>query len=163
MFEDKEYIGTPIEDVDEDEFDAEIAESVRKPFIGHGADEETVNIELLVRRIELDGVPAVIGTVVDVDKDGEEYWELRRERDRLEKFTSLVPHDLRSPLTVAQGSLEFALSEGNDEFITDSIEEANWALKRMETMIDELLTLARQGDLVANPDPVALRDVAESA
>jgi PAS domain S-box-containing protein len=80
-------------------------ESVRQPFVGTRTDGSNVHIELFAREIELDGEPAVIGTVVDTEKDDREYWDLRRERDRLEEFTSVVSHDLRAPLSVAKGRL----------------------------------------------------------
>lgn len=37
--------------------------------------------------------------------------ELQRQNERLDEFTSFVSHDLRSPLTVAQGRLELAREE----------------------------------------------------
>lgn len=137
-------------------------DSIRQPFVGFQADGDTINVELLARRIELDGEPAVIGTVVDGDDDGE-YWQLRRERDRLEKFTSMVSHDLRTPLSVARGRLELAFGGVTDVSAVSSLEEVDRALTRMDEILEELLALSRQGDVVDDPDPVALREVAESA
>ncbi|WP_299235553.1 PAS domain S-box protein [Natronomonas sp.] len=137
-------------------------DSIREPFVGVQVDGDAVSIELLARKIELDGEPAVIGTAVDVDESDESYWQLRRERDRLEKFTSIVSHDLRTPLNVAQGRIELALQELTEELAAESLEEADRALRRMEEMLEELLTLAKQGEVVADTEPVSLRGVAES-
>ena len=137
-------------------------DSIREPFIGVQADGETVHIELLARNIELDGDPAVIGTVVDTDEDNKSYLQLRRERDRLEAFTSIVSHDLQTPLNVAQGRIELALQELTEESTVKSLEDAGRALRRMESMLEELLTLAKQGEVVADTEPTNLQEIAES-
>lgn len=43
-----------------------------------------------------------------------------------------------------------------------SLEDADRALRRMETMIEELLTLAKQGEVVADTEPMSLQEIAES-
>ena len=78
--------------------------------------------------------------------------ELTSQNDRLEEFASIVSHDLRNPLTVAEGRLELAAMECDSEHL-DSIEQAH---ERMRTLIEELLSLAREGDAVTDFDPVAL-------
>ena len=137
-------------------------DSIREPFVGVQADGGTINIELLARRIELDGKPAAIGTVVDADEDDQSYWQLRRERDRLEAFTSVVSHDLRTPLTVARGRIELVLQDLTEESAVESLADADRALRRMETMLEELLTLAKQGEVVADTEPMSLEEIAES-
>ncbi|MCT9097909.1 histidine kinase N-terminal 7TM domain-containing protein [Haloarchaeobius sp. HME9146] len=85
--------------------------------------------------------------------------ELERTNDRLDEFASVVSHDLRNPLTVAQGWLEMARETGAPEDF-EAIVESH---ERMEHIIDDLLTLAREG---ADPDAfeaVALPSVARDA
>jgi len=81
--------------------------------------------------------------------------ELSRQNDRLEEFASVVSHDLRNPLNVASGHLDL-LAEDSD---SDHVEDVRQAHERMGDLIDDLLTLAREGDGVSRPEPVAL-DVA---
>ena len=83
--------------------------------------------------------------------------ELERENQRLDEFASLVSHDLRNPLNVAGGHLELA-TETCD---SSHIDEATRALGRMETLIDDVLTLAREGESVEETEPVDLPRVAE--
>ncbi|WP_267639692.1 hybrid sensor histidine kinase/response regulator [Haloarchaeobius amylolyticus] len=85
--------------------------------------------------------------------------ELERERDRLDEFTSVVSHDLRNPLTVARTSLELAREDPDPEHF-DRVERAH---ERIETLIDDLLTLAREGQRVEETEPVDLCRVAEAA
>jgi PAS domain S-box-containing protein len=78
--------------------------------------------------------------------------ELQHENERLEAFASVVSHDLRNPLNVASGRLELAAEECESEHI-DGVEAA---LDRMNTLIDDVLTLARDGKTVETVEPVQL-------
>ncbi len=86
--------------------------------------------------------------------------ELERQNDRLEQFASMVSHDLRNPLTVAQGYLELLDDASADDEAHDKIDEA---LTRMEALIDDLLALARQGQPIDDPEPVSLESVASES
>jgi PAS domain S-box-containing protein len=140
--------------------EADQGASLREPYVGRRRDGGAVNVELLARGIELDDEPAVIGTVVDVNDENERLWQLRHERDRLDQFTSIVSHDLRNPLNVAQGHLELARTE--DGATDESLSTVADALVRMDELLNELLTLARQGEVVSDREAVDLRSVAES-
>jgi len=78
--------------------------------------------------------------------------ELTRQNERLEKFTSVVSHDLRNPLTVAQGRLELAREECN----STHLDSAATAVDRSITLIDDLLTLAHEGEAPADVEAVHL-------
>jgi signal transduction histidine kinase len=64
---------------------------------------------------------------------------LRRERERLDKFASVVSHDLRNPLEIARMYLDLAEDSGDP----DDFDTAAAALDRMDQMIDDLLAMAR--------------------
>ncbi len=84
---------------------------------------------------------------------------LTRKTERLEEFASFVSHDLRNPLNVATLRTQL-LSEECDSEHLDGLEGA---LDRMERLIDELLTLARQGDTIGDTEPVSLDSVVHRA
>ncbi|WP_203229215.1 sensor histidine kinase [Halobellus captivus] len=84
---------------------------------------------------------------------------IRRERDRLEEFASILSHDLRNPLNVAQGRLELIQMTGE----IDHVDAIDSALDRMERLIKDMLTLAREGDAVGETEPVELRAIANQA
>ncbi|WP_211313656.1 PAS domain S-box protein [Halarchaeum salinum] len=77
---------------------------------------------------------------------------LEAQNERLERFTSVVSHDLRSPLSVAQGYLDLA-REDDDPDALDRVEAAH---ERMERIINDLLVLARDGDDLGEMEPVDL-------
>ena len=81
----------------------------------------------------------------------------RRER-RLEEFASVVSHDLRNPLSVARGSVELAQAESASEHL----DRAERAHVRMEELIDDLLTLARQGTAATDPEAIEFRSFVEA-
>jgi len=98
--------------------------------------------------------------LTDVTEREEYRSELERQNKRLEQFASMVSHDLRNPLNVAQGRLELARESTTD---TDSehLEAVHTALERMETLIDDLLALARQGQPIDETEAVDLSTVVE--
>jgi PAS domain S-box-containing protein len=84
---------------------------------------------------------------------------LEAQNERLEEFTSIVSHDLRNPLAVANGSLLLYRETGE----TGNLDRLDSAIERMDSLIGELLTLAREGLLVGDLDAVSLPEVARRA
>lgn len=78
--------------------------------------------------------------------------ELKRQNERLDKFASVVSHDLRNPLNVAKGRLTLIQEECDSTHIDDVAQ----AHERMEALIDDLLTLARQGETIDTSTAVEL-------
>ncbi|ELZ95086.1 PAS domain-containing protein [Haloferax mucosum ATCC BAA-1512] len=85
--------------------------------------------------------------------------ELERQNERLEEFANIVSHDLRNPLGIARGNLELARETGSEE----RFDTAAQALEQMGELIDDLLSLARRGELVDETSPVALKAVTRRA
>jgi PAS domain S-box-containing protein len=85
--------------------------------------------------------------------------ELERKNERLEEFTSVVSHDLRNPLTVLNGAIEAAEETGDSE----QFERSREAIDRMDAMIENLLALSREGESIAEPEPVDLARTASRA
>jgi len=84
---------------------------------------------------------------------------LRVQNDRLEEFVGMVSHDLRNPLTVADGHLELARETDSDGHLDSAAD----ALNRIDTLIEDLLTLAEQGYVVESRTRLDLRTLAETA
>ncbi len=85
--------------------------------------------------------------------------ELEAKNERLEEFAGIVSHDLRNPLSVAQGRLEMV--DATDQ--SDHLAKATDAVKRSQALIDDLLTLAREGRAVGEFEPVGLAELAENS
>jgi PAS domain S-box-containing protein len=110
-----------------------------------------------VSPVVVDGeVTQLVGVARDTTERKRRERELRRERDRLEEFASIVSHDLRNPLNVAEGYLEMA-READDTSKLGKVADAH---DRMRTLIEDILTLAREGSTVTDFEAVDLADVA---
>ncbi len=92
----------------------------------------------------------------DITAQKERERQLQRERDRLDEFVGIVSHDLCNPLHTAAGHLELL----REECDSDHIEQIDTALTRMDELIDDLLTLARQGERIGEMEYVHLADLA---
>lgn len=82
--------------------------------------------------------------------------ELATQNRRLDNFTGIVAHDLRSPLSATIGWIELA----KKECYTESLDEATNALRRMGDVIENSLTLAKQGQSVVSFEPCNLSNLA---
>ena len=85
--------------------------------------------------------------------------ELRRQNERLDAFAGVVSHDLRNPLSVAEGYLDLAREDGDAEHF-DRVEAAH---DRIGRLIDDLLSVARAGTAVEATAPLDVATVARDA
>ncbi|NEU58177.1 PAS domain S-box protein [Halorussus sp. MSC15.2] len=83
---------------------------------------------------------------------------LERQNERLESFASMLAHELRNPLSIAQ----IYLPTDGDEDET-ALERVADALDRMEDMIDILLVMTRGVEASIDPELVSLRETANEA
>ncbi|WP_080509822.1 histidine kinase N-terminal 7TM domain-containing protein [Haloarcula marismortui] len=109
--------------------------------------------------------PFVEGIVLnsrDVTEQLQRKRKLERQNERLDQFASIVAHDLRNPLNVASGRLSL-LERDVDASHDASINAIQEQLERMESIIDDSLTLARSGETVTETDEVDLEMIAYDA
>ena len=164
---DEELVGTHLTDLVKSDDQLRLAEmiretergdreSIREPYIGVRSDGSPVQLELLARGISLDGGPAVIGSLLEMNDESGEMSQMRAERDRLAEFTNVVSHDLRNPLSVAKGRAELLASEVDADEHTAVLTRN---LERMDAIIADLLTLARDGEALGATESVRLDTV----
>ncbi|WP_336337959.1 PAS domain S-box protein [Haloarcula brevis] len=166
-YDESEVLGRSIWEFDR-HFDAE---DVREQLSGFRVDERrkfeglyerrdgsTMPVEVHLLRLSLDGEDRFLAISRDISERKEREQELQRQNEQLEQFASVVSHDLRNPLQVARGRLKLLSEEVESEHV-DAIDSAN---QRMETLIDDLLTLARDGASPASLAAVDLEPVVAS-
>jgi len=129
--------------------------------------EATIEIDTGERIVDIkesplyDGRGSLVGqTVVLRDVTEERTWrrQIEQQNERLDQFAQVVSHDLRNPLNVASGHLDL-VREGSKE----SMDEVEKSLNRMEAIIEDVLTLARQGQSIGDTESVSLKAHAEDA
>lgn len=85
--------------------------------------------------------------------------QLRQQNERLDRFASIISHDIRNPIHVLKGNLSL-IEESED---IDRVKPANWAVERIERITEELLEVARTGVLVEETESVPLAKTAREA
>jgi PAS domain S-box-containing protein len=112
------------------------------------------------RRVTTDSgeFAGVVMTFRDISDRVEAQSKLQRQNERLDRFASLVSHDLRNPLNVAQLSLEDL-----DTDDTEALARAQSAIDKMADIVEDVLALARADESVPETGSVpldrAVRDV----
>jgi PAS domain S-box-containing protein len=84
---------------------------------------------------------------------------LERQNERLSEFASMLSHDLRNPLHVAEARLELAL-EGTED---PDVAAAGDAVDRSISLVDQILALAREGDRAREVAPLDLAVICREA
>jgi len=95
----------------------------------------------------------------DVTEEHEQSVRLALQNDRLTDFANVVSHDLRNPLQVASGLVDVERAENE----SDRLDRVGRALDRMARIIDDVLTVAREGDIVEDPVSIPLQTLARNS
>ena len=95
-------------------------------------------------------------TLADVTEEQRYRQRIEDQNERLEHFASVVSHDLRNPLNVAEGRLSLARESGDLEHL-EPVERAH---ARMHELIEDLLRLARSGVAIDDTEIVAVAALA---
>ena len=101
----------------------------------------------------------MIAILRDISDRVEHRLALEKKIERLDRFASIVSHNLRNPLSIIQGRLTLARETGDPEQF-DAIEEA---VDRMDEMLSDLLQLTRKGDVIGDRTFVELETLARRA
>ncbi|WP_256300396.1 histidine kinase N-terminal 7TM domain-containing protein [Haloarchaeobius salinus] len=110
--------------------------------------------------------PAVEGIVIntrDVTEHRAREQELAATNERLDRFASVVSHDLRNPLNVAEGYVELLEDHVEDETALQYLKEVSTSHDRMDRIVDDVLALARQGGEITETMPIELESAARAA
>jgi PAS domain S-box-containing protein len=103
-------------------------------------------------------VTQIIGITRNVTERVKRERQLRNQKEQLEEFASVVSHDLRNPLNVAQARTTLLAEECE----SDHLDPVVRSLDRMEELISDTLTLARQGQVVSDVESIQLVELVGS-
>ena len=115
--------------------------------------------QTILSPISTDGeVTQIIGITRNITERVRQERRLQSQKEQLDEFAGVVSHDLRNPLNVAQGRAELLAENCESEHLTPIIR----SLDRMEEIISDTLTLARQGQIVSDPESMELSDLVDA-
>jgi signal transduction histidine kinase len=89
--------------------------------------------------------------------------QLEQENERLDRFSSVISHDLRNPLDVALGRTNVLKERVEDPEVVEQLERIGDAHDRMLQIITDVLSLAREGEGIDEREPVELATLAADA
>ena len=124
------------------------------------ADGDWVWLESQTRSLPGDGVGGrLLLNSRDVSDRKARERRLTDRNERLDRFASIVSHDLRNPLSVIRASMEMARLKDD----TTPLARGERAVDRIDQLVTELLTLARQGSGIDEPTEFTLDGVVRDA
>jgi signal transduction histidine kinase len=153
--------------------------TVLDPDASHARVDETITMQPDDEELDLhvkvspltDGLDRAVGQLLlfeDVTERERRRAEIERRNEQLQEFASMVSHDVRNPLDVASGYVELMRQDRREaddgvSLDVDKLDETADALGRIESIVDDVLTLAREGNAATEPERVSLRSVARAA
>jgi len=101
-----------------------------------------------------DEVTQIVGITRNVTERVERERQLRTQKEQLDEFASVVSHDLRNPLNVASARAQMLAETCTDE--AGHLDVVIESLDRMEAIVSDTLTLAREGQVVGEMESIDL-------
>jgi len=83
--------------------------------------------------------------------------QLHEQNEQLERFASIVSHDLRNPLGIIEGYVDIAVETGD----VSELHRVQAAVERMDTLIDDVLLLSRTENAISERSTIDLRTLVE--
>ncbi|QPV61540.1 hypothetical protein I7X12_12280 [Halosimplex litoreum] len=113
-------------------------------------------------------VSILLGDVTELERSR---WRLEKQNERLDQVASTISHDLRNPINVADGYAELVeslidedgLDAGDAETAIEHLHRIRTSHDRMEAIIADILTIAREGKTVDETRQVSLVAAARDA
>lgn len=134
-----------------------ISEYDGEPLYVETATGRTVPVEISASVTTVDDRLVIMGIFRDISKRRAHERELERQLERVETLTHVLAHDVRNPLTVAAGRLDLARQTGDE----DHLAAVARAHDRIDEIVEDALTLIRDGFEVEYVEPLDLGAVAE--
>ena len=108
---------------------------------------------------ERDGNQYAFAIYSDITEQKEREEKLERKNQQLDEFASILTHDLRNPINIAEGYLEQLNNPENEEYI-EVIQRAH---NRMKAIIDDTLVLTKETEAVTAVEPIEVAELAASS
>lgn len=110
--------------------------------------------EFLYRGVshERDGRTFGFGMYTDITERSRREEKLRAQKQRFKEFAEMISHDIRNPLNVAKGHTEVADPDQAEVILRN--------LDRIDSIIEDVLTVARSGQPIEQTEQIELSSIA---
>ena len=116
------------------------------------ADGHEVPVLISLREHDHGGEQYFTGIVRDISDRRRRQSELQAQKERLDEFADILAHDIRNPLSVAQGYAEIA----REDHDSPELERVTTALDRIDRLVDDVLALSKAGRRIGETEHVDL-------
>lgn len=119
-------------------------------------------IEVLVNPVDYHGEQVIMAMVIDITERRRTEKQLREAKARVEEFSYVASHDLRSPIRGIANLIEFLredLGEGATPEILRHVDRMAMRVEAAEKLINDLLAYARAGKGEASLDTISLKQL----
>ena len=137
-----------------------LADRALRPIARITRTAQTVSASNLSQRIDVGKVEGELGDLARTLNDA--FDRLQQSFEQQTRFTADASHELRTPLSIVLSHAELALKKPrSDEEYRATLETTLKAAKRMKSVVEALLTLARADSkhVALQPEPIKLRDL----
>lgn len=162
-FEAQRLVGSSLDEFIVDEDDGETAreindrirrgDRVHREVVRRTEDGESRTFLLVATHLTGGDRDEALGAYLDITDRKRTEAQLRRKNRQLEEFAEVVSHDLRNPLNTAIGHMEMIEPADGGDPHREAVVRAH---ARMEDLIENILSLAKQGQLIDETEPLAL-------
>ncbi|WP_276253138.1 two-component system sensor histidine kinase NtrB [Halomontanus rarus] len=118
-------------------------------------DGHEVPVMVSLREHEFENTRLFTGVFRDISELKDQEARLERQNERLERFASVLSHDVRNPLNVAQAYTDTL----RDELDRQEVAETAAALERIENIVDDMLLLTNADRSVDSVEQVFLEEI----
>jgi PAS domain S-box-containing protein len=115
--------------------------------------------EFLYRGVpfERNGTQCAFAVYTDITDQKQREKELKQKSREMEEFASILSHDIRNPVNIAQGYLNRIGEAANQ----DSVERIERSLARIEELIDDTLTITKESGDVEETEWVEIPELVQ--
>jgi len=103
-----------------------------------------------LREHEHDGEQYFTGIIRDITERRRRENQLQDQKDRLNEFADILTHDIRNPLSVAQGYTDVA----QESHEIPELERISESLARIGDLVDDILELSKEGRSVGETESI---------
>ncbi|MDD1675917.1 MAG: PAS domain-containing sensor histidine kinase [Methanomicrobiales archaeon] len=134
----------------------------RQSFIHYHARETTrtgeiIYVEVLGSRTVYQGMPAIMGTLLDVTDQKRADTALRQANNKLNLLSSVTRHDILNHLTAIQGYMGLAMETSNDEEVNTYLRNATMVTGKTQSLLQFTRDYQNMG--LQDPEWQTLSDV----
>ncbi len=122
--------------------------------------------DLLDVSLTISPVKDPMGNIIGLSKIARDITEKKQEEQRKNDFVAIVSHELKTPLTSITAYIQVLMAKAKksgDQFTVDALVRAEAQTKKMKSMIQDFLGLARmeEGKMQVNKEPFELCSLLE--